>query len=136
MLKIYYRIWADCISSLRRRAANKRNWKFKSIVMMSLAMTFNIALVMAIIQKYVWGQYFYKIDLPFLPKKIGNAASFFILFFIPSLILNLLMIFKDSRYENFIDRYPTYNGNLFVGYFLGSLALPIVLLWVYILFVQ
>jgi len=136
MLEFYYRIWVDCIVRGRSQPGNRENWKIKSLILMTTAMTFNLALLMIIIQKYVFEIYFYKIALPFLPKSIANLISFLLLFVLPCLIFNLLLIFRNKRYEKLITKYPYYNGKLFVTYFTVSLGVPIILVWVYILFIQ
>lgn len=134
MLGLYYRIWGDCITRLKLQPANKHNWEIKSMIIISMAMTFNFVLLMTILQKSVLGYYFYKINIPFLPRYANNVVSFVILFLLPCVILNYLLIFKNKRYSKLLKRYPYYNGKLFVTYFLISMLLPIVLLWIGIIF--
>ena len=56
-MKLYYRIWVDCITRLRSIEANKVNWQIKGIVMMSTAMTFNFVLNDNFSKEYI-GLYF------------------------------------------------------------------------------
>jgi hypothetical protein len=134
VLGLYYRIWVDFITKVRLQPANKRNWKIKCTVLMTMAMTFNLVLVMIIIQKYVFDNYFYKLNMPFLPLYLKNVLSFLILFLLPCAVINYLLIFRNKRYEKLMKKYPYYNGKLFTGYFLISMFLPILLLWIGIIF--
>ena len=59
---LYYRIWVDCIMRLKSIDSNKTDWKFKGMTAMSIAMTFNLVLVLVILQKNVFG-YFYEINI-------------------------------------------------------------------------
>jgi len=125
---IYYRIWVDSIIRLRSRKVNKDNWQIKGMITMSVAMTFNFILLMAIVQRNILGYYFYKLIIPFLSNLENSILTILILFFLPCVILNYLLIFRDKRYEKLLEKYPYYNGKLFLIYFLVSLFLPIILL--------
>ena len=134
MLGLYYRIWTDCIQRLKLQPANKLNWPIKSMVIMSMAMTFNLVLLMSILQRNVLGNYFYKLDLAFLLRYASNVISFVVLFLLPCVLVNYILIFRNSRYNKLLSQYPYYNGKLFISYFLISIFLPIVLLWIGIIF--
>lgn len=125
---LYYRVWVDCIERARRQPANKQNWQIGSMIFMTLAMAFNFVLIMTILEKYVFKNYFYKLDFYFLPVRINNILSYIFLFILPCIIINYLLIFRNKRYEKLTKQYPYYNGKLFITYFLTSLMLPIVLL--------
>jgi hypothetical protein len=127
-MNIYNKIWVDCIVRLKSLPKNKDNWELKAMIMMTMAMTFNFALVMAILQRNILGYYFYKLDFSFLPERTGNVISFIILFILPCLIINYLLIFRKRRYRRLIEKYPYYNGKLSLAYILISMFLPIVLL--------
>ncbi len=133
-MELYYRIWVDCIERARRQPANKQNWQIGSMVFMTLAMVFNFVLIMTILEKFVFKNYFYKIDFPFLPVRINNVLSYIFLFILPCVVVNYLLIFRNRRYEKLIKKYPYCNGKLFVIYFLVSLMLPIALLLGVIIF--
>ena len=125
---LYYRIWVDYITRLRSREENKNNWQLKSMIFMSIAMTFNFVLFMAILQRHVLGYYFYKLNIPFLSRYANNILTIFILFILPCVIINYLLIFCGKRYEKLLKKYPYHNGKLFAAYFSISLLLPVILL--------
>ena len=127
-MKLYYRIWVDCITRLRSIEANKDNWQIKGIVMMSTAMTFNFVLLMVIFQKNILDYIFYEINIPVLSGFQNYILTILILYFLPCVIINYLVIFRNKRYEKLLKKYPYSNGKFIVAYILISLFLPIVLL--------
>lgn len=130
MLTLYYKIWTDCIIKASSIPANKQNWKRTTMAFMTICMTLNSMLLMTVLQKHILGSYFYVIDFDFLPERIENIVSFSMLFIIPMLILNYLLIFRNDRYKKLIEKYRYHNGKLFLTYFLISLFLPLILLLV------
>lgn len=127
-MRLYYRIWVDCITRLRLIEANKDNWQITGIIIMSTAMTFNFVLLMVIIQKNLLDYYFYEINIPTLSGFQNYILTILILYFSPCVIINYLLIFYNKRYEKLLEKYPYSNGKLIVTYILISLFLPIVLL--------
>ena len=125
---LYCRIWVDCITRLRSIEANKDNWQTIGIVSMSTAMTFNFVLLMVIIQKNILDYYFYEINIPVLSGFQNYILTILILYFLPCVIINYLLIFRNKRYEKLLKKYPYSNGKFIVAYILISLFLPIVLL--------
>ena len=133
-MSLYYKIWVDCITRLRSLPKNEDNWQLKGMIMMSTAMTFNFALFMAILQRNILGFYFYKLEFAILPERLSIAFSFILLFIIPIVVINYLLIFRKNRFEKLVEKYPYYNGKLSLYYFLISLFLPIILIWIGIIY--
>lgn len=132
---VYYRIWMDFIHRVKLQpVANRRNWKLRCMISMTLAMAFNLVLVMTILEKFVFKGYFYKIEFSYLPVRVNNVISYLILFILPCALMNYLLIFRNDRYEKLLNKYPYYNGKLFISYFLISMFLPIILMWAGIVF--
>ena len=127
-MKLYYRIWVDCITRLRSIEANKDNWQTIGIVSMSTAMTFNFVLLMVIIQKNILDYYFYEINIPILSGFQNYILTILILYFLPCVIINYLLIFRNKRYEKLLKKYPYSNGKFIVTYILISMFLPLILL--------
>jgi len=125
---LYYRIWVDCITRLRSIEANKDNWQTKGIIAMSTAMTFNFVLLMVIIQKNILDYYFYEINIPILSGFQNYILTILILYFLPCVIINYLLIFRNKRYEKLLKKYPYSNGKFIVTYILISMLLPSILL--------
>ena len=124
---LYYRIWVDSIMRLKSIDAYKTVWKLKSMTGMSIAMTFNLILIMVVLQKNVFG-YFYEINLRFLSGHENYILTMLILYLAPIILINYLLIFRRNRYERLLEKYPYKNGKLFQTYFSISMFLPIILL--------
>ena len=129
MKKLYYSIWVDCILKAKSLPKNRNNWPFFTMLLMAIAMAMNIALIMAVLQGNILKRYFYDIQINlFAYDKANKFVSFFILYLLPPLLLNYLLIFWNNRYEKIISKYKYHNGKLFSYYFIISLFLPFVLL--------
>jgi len=59
-----------------------------------------------------------------------------ILYILPCIIVNYLLIFRGKRYEKLIEKYPNYNGKLIYIYLLTSMFLPITLLLISVFFIN
>jgi membrane protein YdbS with pleckstrin-like domain len=129
-MKLFYQVWVDCIARLRSMEINKNNWKSKSMIVMTISMTLNFALLMSVIQKHVLDYYFYKLEIPFLSNYENNIITILVLFILPCIIVNYLFIFRANRYEKLLKKYSKYNGKLFLSYFTISMFLPIILMWI------
>ena len=112
MLSLYYKIWVDCILRARLQTKNKENWKVVTMIFMTLAMATNFIFIMTILEGHVLHNYFYKIDLSFLPTRINNVLAYLFLFILPCVIINYLLVFRNKRHENLIERYQYRNGKL------------------------
>lgn len=135
MLGVYYRIWVDCIQRAKRQASNnKESWQTITMLFMTLSMSANFILIMTVLEKSAFQTYFYKIDLSFLPTRINNVLAYLFLFILPCILVNYLLIFRKKRYQKLLLKYPYYNGKLFLAYFLISMLLPVILLWIGIIF--
>ena len=135
-MDIYYKIWVDCMVRIRSQEKNKHNWQEKSIIVMTIAMTFNFILFMTILERNILGCSFYEINLSSLSDSYNNILTILILFVLPCVIINGLLIFRKSRYKMLIKKYPYHNGKLITAYWLISLFLPVVLLFVGIIIYQ
>lgn len=127
-MSLYYRIWVDCILRLKSIDANKTDWKYKSMAIMSFAMGFNFIMIMVLLQKNIFG-YFYEINIQALTGFQNYALTMLILYFLPCILINYLLIFRGNRYLKLIDKFPYRNGKLSLTYFLISIFLPIILIW-------
>lgn len=130
MLGLYYRIWVDCIVRAKQQPQNKKNWPQVTILIMSMCMSFNFLLIMFILEQYVFGKFFYNIIFNFLPQQIDYLLNFLILFYLPCLGLNYLLVFANKHYEHLLSKYRYHNGRLILIYLSISLLLPLVVVWV------
>lgn len=134
-MNVYYKIWVDGIIKIRSIPSNKSLWKFYSMLFITMAMAMNLALVITILEKNVLKSSFYELPVDiFSESKLNSFVSFFILFFLPPLALNYLLIFRNNRYERLIEKYEAHNGKLCASYLMISYFLPFFLIFLVALF--
>ena len=136
-MDIYYQIWVDSLLRMKAQEKNQPNdWKIWSMIMISVAMTLNFMLFMSILQSYILGISFYVIVIPSQTETINSILTISILFVLPVVVVNYLLIFRNKRYEKLIEKYPYRNGKLAIPYIFISFLLPVVLVFGYIIIVQ
>ena len=134
-MDIYYQVWVDNLLRMKSQEKNKHNWKQWSMIAMSLAMTLNFMLFMSILQSYILGISFYVINFP-IPDEYNGVLDILLLFVLPVVVVNYLLIFRNKRYEKLIEKYPYRNGKLAVPYVMISIFLPVVLVFILVVFIQ
>jgi len=102
MIGFYYRIWFDCITRINLQSdENKKNWQITCTTAMTFAMASNFILIMVLVQKYGFGYYFYRLDLSSLPKKFASVLNFTLLYLLPCLLVNYVLIFKTGDTKSY-----------------------------------
>lgn len=129
ILNWYYKIWVDGIIKLRSIPSNRGIWKFYSMIFISLAMAFNLGIVISLVERNILRHSFFNINL-FENQKANAFFSFFVVFMLTPLLVNYLLIFRKKRYELLITKYRSYNGKLCASYIVISYLLPFILLLV------
>ncbi|GAB3417699.1 hypothetical protein [Niabella aquatica] len=124
-MQLYYKIWVDCIVKLRSRPQNVGLWKFFAMTFMSTTMVLNFWFISFLSMLHLHAEFsFFPIEINLFPgTRIDAFFSFFISYLLPFLLLNHFLIFYKDRYKKLINLYPSYDGRLFLKYFLGSLGL-------------
>lgn len=133
-MRWYYMVWVDCITNIRVKKGNEKSWKKISMAAMCSAMTTNLVFCMAILQRNILGYYFYDYDFPFLPEYMSNLVGLLVLYVLPILFVNYLLVFRNNRYEILLKKYPYNEGKLFASYFISSMLIPVILLWIGLIF--
>jgi len=83
-MKFYYKIWVDGLQKLKSIPANKYMWKFYAMTFISMAMAINFMVIMAILERNVFGTSFYSLEIELFSQiNINPLISFFILFLAP-----------------------------------------------------
>jgi len=132
----YFLIWADCLHSLKKIKKNQNDWKIKSLIGMSLALSFNFFVIMLALQSVFFG-FFYETQFAFFSGFENYIATLIVLYFLPSILINWYLVFYKSKFESIIVKYPfIYGGKLFLYYFVLSLLLPVIIVFVGILFTR
>ena len=135
MLSAYYKLWVDAIISEKTKKDRQSSWKAFTIVPISIMMGINLFTLL------YWTSVFTHHELPLIliitfsrDTLINIFLSAILMFFIPFLLLNYLLIFYNSRYENLIKTYKANNGKWYRKYYLisiGLLVIPIIFKWIF-----
>ena len=124
MIDIYYGVWADCIARMREIQKSEDDWVIKCLFYMTICMAFNLLFVMLIMQRYILGKYFYTLNVPILPKQLNYLFNFALLYFLPCLVFNYLLMLRKNRYVKILENHPYRGGRLFATYLVISIAVP------------
>ncbi len=133
-MRAFYLIWIDLIVKARSLPANKSNWQFMTLFFMTIIMAVDFLVLMTVFEKFILGFNFYNFEIPMVPQDIGIPISVFILYVGPPLLVNYILIFRNRRYEILLQHYKAQNGKLAVTYIILGLLIPIILLWLGILY--
>lgn len=127
--RIYYAIWADGIRKMQMvNSSKKTNWKFISNVLMSTAGFVNVLFLSVLLpKKFLW-DYLVYLQIDFSGSAYLSNVSFGATISCVFFIMNYMLIFRRARYQSFIDNYKFYNGKLFIGYFVVSIWVPILVM--------
>lgn len=105
-MSLYYLIWSDAISSIKKNHPQKKTWKIEIYIFISWINSINLWIL------YIWLKFFNLIQIP-LPKidifpgyVLDSFISFTLIFAFPFLILNYFLLFHKNRYEMILEKYP------------------------------
>jgi len=133
MKNIYKAIWVDGIVNIKKNPKHKNDWKFFSMVYMTLLNALNLA-VLLIILSYYYDVKVLLVRITIFPGTMLNSfVSFLILFALPFGLINYFIIFYRNKYEKLIQVYSEKKGKLFASYLLGSIVLFVLSIVIYIL---
>jgi len=119
----------DAIVKIKKNSLVREDWKWLVQVYMAIAMALNLMFLFAILQRNILQISFYDLNINIFSSEIlNNLISGFILFFLPPLIINYLLSFKNNNYLLLIEKYKIENGNYFFLYFFTSLFGPLLIL--------
>lgn len=116
MLHIFYKIWVAVIVQARSIPSNKYNWKFFTTCLMTTLQALNLMTILMWVNNFTNSNY-YDIGINFFyGEKLDNFLRFFILFFLPNLLINYLLIFRNKRYEYLVKKFQPQNISLYIIY--------------------
>lgn len=131
MKNIYYTIWADGIIRMKSLPQNDGLWKYYSMIFMTLSMSINLLVITTLIEKYIIGYDFYSIRIEgYEDNNWMSLVEFLILYSMPIGFLNYMLIFYKDKYEGIIASSNMGNGKLFFSYFIASLFVPLLLMFI------
>jgi len=122
MLSIYYKIWVDAITQERAKKGTDGNWKAFTIIPISLIQGVNLLTLLFILRFFTDIPILFTLDLT-RDKAINAFIAGLLVFFIPFVILNYLLIFNNDRYNKLMSLYPGRGSKLYRNYVLISLGI-------------
>jgi len=135
MLKLYYKIWVDCITKIRN--ADSLWWQYKSMVSICFPSGIAFMFFTVILEHDVLGTHYYKLGLEnYLYKPWCDLLELFILYFLPFIIINYFLIFYNKKYESLLKKYEYNNGRYILTFILSCMSIPILFFLKLILFGQ
>ncbi|SEN44583.1 hypothetical protein SAMN05192574_103185 [Mucilaginibacter gossypiicola] len=125
MLSIYYKIWVDAITQERAKKGMDGSWKVFTIISMSLIQGVNLLSLLFILRFFTDIPILFTLDLT-RDKAINAFIAGLLVFLIPFVILNYLLIFNNDRYNKLMNLYPSRGRKLYRNYVLISLGIIVV----------
>ena len=133
MKNLYYTIWADAIVHEKTHFKDKRNWKFFTLIPISVFQGINLAtFFLGLFALNVKMDIFIHFNF-FNGNDLDAFLSSFVSLLLPFLILNWFLIFKDKKYIKIVERYSRNNNNendkngkYYLAYMLISAAIFII----------
>ena len=99
MLKLYYRIWVDCIQKIRNFDSDF--WEYKSMLVMTFAMSVQFMIIMAILQRNIIGYTFYDFSIEkYFSGKGEYLIKWLVLYCLPVIVINYFLIFNNKKYNS------------------------------------
>ncbi len=123
MKNIYYSIWVDAIVNIEKNPKHKKDWKFFSMVYMTLLNALNLGVVLMLLA-YIFKFEVIWVRFTILPGTMLNSfVAFIVQFVMPFILLNYVLVFYRNKYKGLIQRYSDKKGKLFAAYLLSSIGL-------------
>ena len=122
MKNIYYSIWVDAIVNIERNPKHKKDWKFFSMLYMTLLNALNLGVVLMLLSYFLNVKVILVRISMFSGELLNSFISFIIQFALPFIVLNYVLIFFRNRYKGLIKKYTDKKGKLFAIYLLSSIG--------------
>lgn len=115
MKKLYYLIWSDAISSIRKHHPEKKTWKNEVYILVTFIHSINFWILFMVLK-------FINVEIPvininlFLGDSIDSFLGFIMTFAWPFLLLNFFLVFYKDKYKRILQKYPTKRRSYAFGY--------------------
>jgi hypothetical protein len=131
MKNLYYEIWVDAIVYEKTKHGHLRNWKPFTLIPISILQGINLLTVFfGLVTFNIKIDIFFDFDL-FPGTMLDSFISGVFTLFIPFLIVNYFLIFRNNRYKSLVEKYDyKKKGRLYLTYFIltiGIFIIPIII---------
>jgi len=128
MLSLYYKTWMDIIVVKRAHNKKMKGWIGFTFFIMTFFQGINLFVVLILLKKFLPPNFPIYVNVKFFHNdELDSFCSGLFTFFLPFIILNYLLIFRNRRYGNLIKKYHNSVGKLFLSYMLVTAGLGILL---------
>jgi hypothetical protein len=135
MLRAYYKLWVDAIIAQKTKRDRQSSWKAFTIVPISVMMGINLFTLLYWINVLTHHELPVILVVKFSSDTLINIfLSAILMFFVPFLLLNSLVIFYNNKFESLVKTYKANNGKWYRNYYLasiGGLVIPFALKWIF-----
>ncbi len=121
MLNWYYILWSDAINFTRSKAMFIGIWKLHTLGFISFFMAINLMVISMILKIEINTHFMTLIK----SKALSHFLGFMVVFFLPPLILNYLLIFSKNQWDMVRKNYKHYDGKVYKMYFILSIVIPV-----------
>ena len=124
-MKLFYLIWADAILSFKRNNPKRKDWKITLLLYLSFIFALNFWILL------LWLKFFniLIIEMPkirlFPGDILNDFLGFVIVFVLPFIIANYLLIFYKNRYQHIVNKYKNYNYKYALVYSLSIIGMTV-----------
>lgn len=129
MTNLYYNLWVDAIRFETEKHGSFRNWKPYVMAGITFCQGLNLATILFWMSTWIKMRFFIPVNL-FPGTILDGAISGLVTLFLPFLIINYLLIFKNRKYERLLKKYHHKNGKRYIAYFIisfGAFVIPILI---------
>ncbi|WP_298395944.1 hypothetical protein [Flavobacterium sp.] len=129
MLKIYYLICVDAI--VKAKEVNNHNWKFATLMYLSAFSSLFFMSSIIISEKLFLNDFSYSLFTKNQLKDLSYVKmQAVLLYFVPMILLNYLLIFFNNRYEWLLLKYKPRKGKYITGFMISSITLALICIFI------
>jgi hypothetical protein len=119
----YYILWAEAFCRYKNSHKDDKSWAFKVFQMYTFINGINLATLIIWLRILdIWIPPKFEINV-FPGTLLDKVFEFFILFWLPCIIINYFLIMRKKRYNFIINKYEKYQNKYAVYYGFGSILL-------------
>jgi hypothetical protein len=123
MFNWYYILWSDAINFTRSSIKYIGIWKLHTLTAISFCMAINLLLISRVLKLQINTHFIHIFN-----NRFDNLIGFIIVFFLPPLVINYLLIFPKNQWDRIRKDYKYFNGKVYKMYFVLSIVLPVAVL--------
>jgi hypothetical protein len=123
MKKLYYKIMVSSIYTAQNNGIMSDIWKFTSSFYFAFALSGYLTFIYLLINNIVTNHSLNFLLLNLINKKHDFFLNMIIYFYLPIMIINYFVFFKDDKYKKLIKDYKfSYSKKWFAWYFMIALV--------------